>query len=111
MSYVRRMLMEAAMVSRLRKDDRRYFIGAIGIRADGTNVKAYNGNPKEPTREHHCEYRLSRKLDRGATVYVARTLAGLRRTGGQLLGVARPCPDCEKALRYRGVARVYYSIS
>lgn len=122
MSYVRRMLMEAAMVSRLRKDDRRYFIGAIGLRSDGTKVKACNGNPKEPTREHHCEYRLSRKLDRGSTVFVARTTSKesdgcsgrplyVSEDSGRQLSMAKPCADCEKALRFRGVARVYYSIS
>lgn len=101
------MLLEAAIVSRLKQDDRRFFIGAIGIRADGTKVRACNGNPKEPTREHHCEYRLSRKLDRGSVVFVARTVAG----GSGVLGVSRPCHNCEKALRSRGVARVYYTIS
>lgn len=105
MSYIRRILAEAALVSRLRKDDRRFYIGAIGLRSDGTKVKACNGNPKEPTRQHHCEFRLSRKLDRGGTVYVARTLADGR------LGMARPCEDCEKALRYRGVTKVFYTIS
>lgn len=105
MSYVRRMLQEAAVISRLKRDDRRFYIGAIGIRSDGTKVRACNGNPKEPTREHHCEFRLSRKLDRGASVFVARTVA----TGE--LALARPCGDCQKVLRSRGVTRVYYSIS
>jgi deoxycytidylate deaminase len=98
------MIQEAALVSRLRKDDRRFYIGAIGLRSDGTKVKACNGNPKEPTREHHCEYRLSRKLDRGAIVFLARTLAS-----GQY-GSSRPCHHCEKALRSCGVSKVYYSI-
>lgn len=109
MSYVKRMLLEAAVVSRLKRDDRRFFIGAIGLRSDGTKVRACNGNPKEPTREHHCEYRLSRKLDRGSTVFVARTLVGL--WPNVLLGTAKPCSNCQKVLRSRGVARVYYSIS
>jgi tRNA(Arg) A34 adenosine deaminase TadA len=99
------MLQEAAIVSRLKRDDRRFYIGAVGIRSDGTKVRACNGNPKEPTRQHHCEFRLSRKLDREATVYVARTCAD------GSLGLARPCPDCTKALRYSGVRKVYYTIT
>lgn len=105
MSYVRRMLQEAAIVSRLKRDDRRFYLGAIGIRADGTKVRACNGNPKEPTRQHHCEYRLSRKLGRNSVVFVSRT------NGRGELATARPCQDCEKVLRDRGVTRCYYSIS
>lgn len=105
MSYVRRMLLEAAGISRTKDDGRRYYLGAIGIRADGTRVTSCNGNPKEPTREHHCEYRLSRKLDRGANVFLARTLADGR------TGCARPCNSCEKVLRLRGVTKVYYTLS
>lgn len=111
-SYVWRMLQEAAIVSRLKRDDRRFYIGAIGLRSDGTKVIAWNGNPKEPTREHHCEYRLSRKLDRGSTVFLARTVYSPTGVNSQgLLANSRPCPDCEKVLRYRGVRKVYYTIS
>src|SRR5688572_307277 len=105
MNFIKRMLALAAAVSRQKKDDRHFCIGAIGLRSDGTIVKAWNGNPKEPTLQHHCEFRLSRKLDRGAVVYVCRSLAT-----GQY-GMARPCSNCEKALRFRGVNKVYYSIS
>lgn len=105
MSYVLDMLKEAALVSRHKDDDRRFFIGAIAIRADGTKVTSCNGNPKEPTREHHCEYRLSRKVDRGATVFVCRTLAD------GSIGLSRPCHNCAKVLRFKGVREVYYSIS
>lgn len=104
MSYISRMLSQAAVVSRLKKDDRRFYIGAIGIRSDGTKVRACNGNPKEPTRQHHCEFRLSRKLDKGAVVFVSRTL------GDGSLGCAKPCNDCEKVLRTVGVRKVYYSV-
>jgi tRNA(Arg) A34 adenosine deaminase TadA len=123
MSRIQELLWEAALVSRLKADDRRFYVGAIGIRKDGTKVRAYNGNPKEPDRYHHAEYRLSRKLDRGSTVYVARALrgAGIRpafrgtghsQVGGySLIGTAKPCHNCEKVLRYSGVTRVYYSIT
>lgn len=104
-NHIRKMLAQAAVVSRLKRDDRHFYIGAVGIRSDGTIVKACNGNPKEPTRQHHCEYRLSRKMGPGAIVFVSRTLAN------GLLGNSRPCHSCEKALRYRGVTKVYYSIS
>ncbi len=105
MNYIKRMMRLAAVVSRLRRDDRHFYIGGVGVRLDGTIVKACNGNPKEPTRQHHCEYRLSRKLGRGGVVFLCRTL------GSGELGMARPCVDCEKLLRDRGIKKVYYSVS
>jgi hypothetical protein len=103
MAYHDRMLDLAARMSRSKKDDRRFFLGAIGVRKDGTLVCAYNGAPKEPTPEHHCERRLCRKLDKGAVVYLARTLAN-----GTWADSA-PCPDCRVAMRSKGVTRVYYT--
>lgn len=104
MSYVWRMLQEAAIVSRLKRDDRRFYIGAIGLRSDGTRIIAWNGNPKEPTRQHHCEFRLARKADVGTVIYLARTLHG------GSLGPSMPCRACQKVLRFRGVHKVYYTI-
>lgn len=100
-----KMLNEAAHVAAQKNDDRHFRVGSVAIRGDGTMVSAYNGAPKYPDRLHHSEGRLCRKLDRGATVYVAR----IRRDGE--LAMARPCNDCERALRRSYVKRVYYSIS
>ena len=95
----------AGKIARLKRDDRRYFLGAIGIRSDGVLVCSYNGAPKEPCAEHHCEFRLTRKLDKGSVVYISRTLSD----GTPAL--SKPCYTCELALRSAGVQRVYYTIS
>lgn len=87
-----------------RRDGRSFFLGAIGVRRDGKIVHAINGSSKIPTRQAHCEYRLSTKLDVGSIVYLVR----IRRDG--LLGNSKPCHNCQKALRTVGVKRVYYSI-
>lgn len=100
-----RFLNLAARISRIKRDSRNYFIGAVGIRADGTLVCAYNGAPPEPCPEHHCEFRLCRKLDRGAIVYVARTGA----YGDWAL--SKPCDSCMLRLMSKKVRRVYYTIS
>lgn len=97
------MLELAAQVSRLRMDDRRYYLAAVGVRSDGAIVVSPNGNPKEPDRKHHAEYRVCRKLNRKSTVYVCRTLAD-----GTWANAA-PCPNCTKKLIYTGVRKVIWS--
>ena len=104
MSYIRRMLNLAAKISRLKKDDRQYFLGAVGERSDGTCVFSYNGAPPEPCAEHHCEFRLSRKLDVLATVYLARTGAD-----GRWLN-SRPCPPCQTRMKSVRVKKIYYTV-
>jgi len=78
-------------------------LGAIGIRGDGTIVMATNGEQHYPTPAHHCEARLVRKLDYGAVVYVARTLAS------GAWAMAKPCPTCQARLRAARVSRVFYT--
>lgn len=90
---------------------RRAFVGAVGIRADGTVVISWNGSSAGTTYERcptaHAERRLCRKLGYGASVvYVARS----RRENGSM-AMSRPCADCERVLRSRGVKRVEYTIS
>lgn len=87
-----------------RRDGRSFFHGAIGVRKDGAIVHAINGSSKVPSRQAHCEYRLSTRLDVGSVVYVVR-----RRKDGTLAN-SKPCMNCEKAMRSVGVRRVYYSI-
>lgn len=94
----------AANLATKKNDDRRFLLGAIGIRADGAIVTACNGNPKFPTPEHHCEYRLCRKLDRGATVFLARVLAS-----GAWANSA-PCRACRSRLKACQVKVVYYTL-
>ena len=96
----------AGKLATKKKDRRYYFLAALGIRSDGTAVSSVNGAPAEgPMREAHAEYRLSKKLDYGAIVYVARV-----RIGDGTFGMAKPCLDCQKALRSRGVKKVYYTL-
>lgn len=95
----------AAQVSRLKNDERSFFIGAVGIRSDGIMVAAANGPARIQTRQAHSEARISRKLDKHATVYVARTL----KNGAW--AISKPCEDCQRALKRAKVKRVYYTIS
>jgi tRNA(Arg) A34 adenosine deaminase TadA len=99
-SYLNRAF-ELAMKNR---DRRHYFIGAIGIRDDGTTVGATNISTPQRCRESHAEFRLSRKLDVGAVVYVARS------SKTNTWANSRPCEGCQQALRNKGVKRVYYTI-
>jgi hypothetical protein len=95
-----------AQIAVKKPDERSFLLGSIGIRKDGALVKASNSSAETPNRLLHSEKKLSLKLDVGAIVYVARV-----RLDNGLYGLARPCFSCEKALRSKGVARVYYTIS
>lgn len=93
----------AARVSRKRDDLRTFTHGAIGIRADGTIVSSYNGAPRFPTPEHHCEFRLSKKLTPGSCVFLVRT------NSAGLWANSKPCINCQNRLRAQGVIYVVYS--
>lgn len=97
---------------------RRAFVGAIGIRDDGTIVKSHNGRA-DVTRcgglmdvgtviatRNHAEARLVRKAGHGSTVFVGRVR---RDTGAMVL--ARPCKNCYNILKNHGVKKCYYTIS
>lgn len=99
----RKLLKMAAKLSRMKVDDRQFCLGAVAIRDDDVMVCAYNGHPDIPCPRTHCEARLVRKLDKGATVYLARTIAN-----GQWAN-SKPCPDCVRAMRRAKVRRVYYT--
>lgn len=87
------------------RDGRTFLLGAVGVRSDGTLVRARNGSPMEPSPSSHAESRLSRKLDIGSEVYVVRLLKT-----GQYAN-SRPCLSCQLRLRSRGCKRVYYTIT
>ena len=99
------MLQMAAKRAAKNRDRRTFFVGAVGIRSDGTLVSSWNGSSRLPDRIAHAEYRLASKLDHGAIVYVARI-----KTGDWSLGLAKPCPACQKILKSRKVKKIYYSI-
>jgi len=104
----------AKLIAVSKKDRRSFLIGAIGIRNDGIIVASPNGPARirENTKdrgyfpEAHAEFRISRKLDVGATVYVIRV-----RRGDKKVCLAKPCETCQNIMKSRGVKKVYYSIS
>jgi|SRR5271166_321315 len=89
-----------------KNNSRSFLLGSIGLRKDGALVSAINSISQTPNRQLHSEYRLSRKLDKGSIVFVAR----VRLLNGEF-AEAKPCFSCEKALRNKGVKRVFYTIS
>ena len=101
-----RYLHQAAEISLKGAKNRRAYLGAVGIRSDGTIVTSYNGCAENRKPPAHAEARLAKKLDVGAVVYVART----RRDNGEI-AMAKPCAHCENALRHRGVRKVVYTIA
>jgi len=101
---VKKLLQMAADYSNLRKDLRTFRLGAVAIRKDDVMVYACNGNSQIPNPSAHCEARLVRKLDRGATVFLARTNAL-----GQW-ACSKPCPSCQRKLRRAKVKKVYYTL-
>ena len=103
----------ARKAARPQNDIRGFYIGAVGIRKDGAIVKSRNGPVimdesvgKSSYPAAHAEYRLCRKLDKGAVVFVCR----IRRGDGSF-ALARPCIDCQRRLTSKGVKKVYYTIS
>ena len=84
---------------------RKYRLGAVGVRSDGAIVTASNVPSRKPNVLAHAEARLVRKLNRGSEIFIVRVLRNNQ------LSNARPCPACQKAIRLRGIRRVYYSIS
>lgn len=86
-------------------DLREHKLGAVGMRSDGVLVRARNGNSPTQIPGNHAEWRLCRKLDMRAEVWVVR----VRKSGEY--GLARPCRWCMKRLLDSAVRRVYYSVS
>jgi tRNA(Arg) A34 adenosine deaminase TadA len=86
---------------------RKYRLGAVGIRTDGTIVTANNIPCRYPHARaySHAEARLVRKLSHGSEMFVVRILRN------NSFSNACPCAKCQNAMRLRGVRRVYYSIS
>jgi len=104
----------ARLVATSKKDRRSFLLGAVGIRNDGVIVASPNGPARiEETDtnrgyfpEAHAEFRISKKLDVGAIVYVIRI-----RRGNRKACLAKPCETCLNRLKARGVKKVYYSIT
>jgi deoxycytidylate deaminase len=103
MSSVDQYLELAATVSRIKNDSRTFYHGAVGVRSDGVLVAAQNGCPKEPMPQHHCEFRILRKLGKGGVIYLVRTLAD------GTWADTTPCVHCEKAIINRKVSLVWFT--
>jgi len=86
------------------KDNRAFFLGSVGIRADGCMVTARNVASMHKVPSHHAEARLARKLTPKSAVWIARV------TRNNEWAVARPCCTCEARLRSAGIKRVVYTI-
>jgi len=95
----------AKKVAIKKKDRRKYKVGAVGIRNDGTIVKSSNVPCKVPEPTAHAEVRLARKLTKGSIVYIVRVNSAYE------LCMARPCANCLRVLIQKEVKRIYYSIT
>lgn len=84
---------------------RRYCLGAIGIRTDGVIVRSNNLPCKSPEPNAHAESRVTKKLNYGSVIYVVRVLKN-----GDYAN-ARPCKNCVRIMKLRGVKRCYYTIT
>jgi tRNA(Arg) A34 adenosine deaminase TadA len=94
----------AARTATSQENNRHFLLGAIAIRKDGTMVRALNSPTEDPKREVHAEFKLCRKIDSGATVYVARV-----RIMDGAFAMAKPCPSCMKLLISKRVSRIYFT--
>ena len=99
----------AANVATQKKDRRSFFLGVVGVRKDGRLVSASNGPTVVPSKNAHAEARVSRKLDVGSIVYIAR-MAMNRKTKKREFALSKPCKSCQRILKSVGVKRVYYTI-
>lgn len=95
------------------KDWRGFWIGAVGIRKDGTMVFSKNGAFYSSTVDDyqaipsvHAEGRVLRKMDFGGTLYVARVARKDRS-----LQMAMPCIMCRTQIKSRRIKKVYYTIN
>lgn len=99
-------MIELAMLFTMRGSKHRdYYLGAIGERRDGAVVLARNETDTKKNPMVHAERRLVSKLGMNAKLVVVVRVA----KGSRLLTMAKPCPDCEKALSLKQPKKVYYT--
>lgn len=110
------LLIEAARIA-LPNDDndsRGFWLGCIGIREDGTQVKSKNGSVQfsntvqyyQLVPSSHAEGRVLRKLGKNGVLYVAR----VAKKDGKL-AMAMPCKMCAIRIASFKVNKVYYTIN
>ena len=102
-----------AAIARIRYRNTNFGLGCVGVRRDGVLVHATNGGIRAPSAGQnpgsHAEARLCRKLTPRSTVYVARMV--YTKYGSLVWAISKPCKDCERCMRNKGVERVYYTIA
>jgi tRNA(Arg) A34 adenosine deaminase TadA len=105
---VKNYLKKAIKHARRGMDDKRtFFVGAVGIRADGAVVHSRNAPTAIPTPCAHAEARLTRKLGNNAeVVFVARYARGV-----DGWAMARPCDDCMAIMLAHKVRKIVYTIA
>lgn len=81
------------------------FLGAIMVGKDQNTEAVNRTRMGDKCPSHHAEIRALGKIanPKGATLYVARVDAHGR------WATAKPCRNCEAALRRAGVKKVYYT--
>ena len=95
-------------------DPRNFWLGAVGVREDGTIVSGRNGAVEHSTSvesyqltpSSHAEGRVLRKLGKNGVIYVARILRKDRS-----IAMAMPCSMCSIRIKGFGVKKVYYTIN
>jgi len=99
-------MIELAVILTKRGSKRReQFLGAAGERGDGVIVLARNEAAKMRDPFVHAERRVLAKMDVGAPMVVVVRVA--KSTGK--LAMAKPCPDCERYLRFKKIQKVFFS--
>jgi len=100
-----RLAADVAMLGDCKGSNRKYKIGAVGIRSDGVIVCASNVSTRRPFPEAHAEHRLCKKLTTNSIVFVVRIDA----EGNYRL--AKPCATCLARLKIVKTRKVYYTIN
>jgi hypothetical protein len=85
--------------------NRRYRLGAVGVRTDGVVLGCSNLCVREKCPEAHAEYRTAKMMTPNSTLFVVR----IGRQGEWR--IAKPCQTCTSYMKNKKVKRVYYTIS
>jgi tRNA(Arg) A34 adenosine deaminase TadA len=95
----------AARIAKSKDDRRSFLLGCVAIRNDGCMVKSLNSPTETKNRQAHAEYKICKKIDSSAVIYVARV-----RLDNFFFAIARPCDACMKRLQFMRVCRCFYTV-
>jgi tRNA(Arg) A34 adenosine deaminase TadA len=85
--------------------DKHYNLSCLLRRFDGSFSFARNGRTKTPEPALHAEQKVLRKSGLYSTMWIARV------TKGGQIALARPCKNCQMAIKQAKVKVVYYTIN